>query len=549
MPKGEEMSADQSARHGGDAVAKRLRQAVRAAGRGEGGPIISRRRLLATGVGLGATLLVPSLATGAGQRRHPAGAHLHGQHGSPDGMGAAGEGLPLLEPEVRRSINGELRTGLRAGYAYVDVGGHRLHVRTYDGMIPGPTLRARPGDVLHVRLVNDLPPNRDPHPHDHNLPHHFNTTNLHTHGLHVSPAGIADNVLRDMEPGQAYEIEVPIPASHLPGTYWYHPHRHGSANVQLASGMAGALILEGDFDDVPEIAEAREQVLIIQQLAPDRFGTVEHFETVWPMDAARLVTINGQVAPTISMRPGEVQRWRIIQAGFHDYSPLVLDDHVLHEIAADGIALPGVRPRETILLTPGQRTDVLVQAGAPGTYALRSLPYDQELGPIRPWTLARVVVAGEALPMGLPTALPAPPHASIRDDELTGTRQLTFSARQPASGDDFRDFEFVVDGRRFDPERVDQRIRLGAVEEWTITNLHDADHPFHIHTNAFQVVRINGQPLAEPIWRDTVNVTRLGSVTLRSRFEDFTGRFVLHCHILNHEDIGMMQLIEVYVPA
>jgi FtsP/CotA-like multicopper oxidase with cupredoxin domain len=284
-------------------------------------------------------------------------------------------------------------------------------------------------------------------------------------------------------------------------------------------------------------------------VAFDELGTVEGFETVWPMDAARLVAINGHVMPTIAMQPGEVQRWRIIQGGFHDYHLLALDDHLLHEIAADGIALPAARSLERMLLVPGQRTDVLVQAGAPGTYTLRSQPYDQELGPLPMWPLARVVVAGEPLAMGLPTALPAPPVRSIRDDELTGRREITFDATAPATGDDFHEFAFLVDDRQFDPERVDQRIRLGAVEEWTITNRHDADHPFHIHTNPFQVVRINGQPLAAPIWRDTVNVPRLGSVTVRSRFEDFTGRFVLHCHILNHEDLGMMQLIEVYGPA
>jgi FtsP/CotA-like multicopper oxidase with cupredoxin domain len=311
--------------------------------------------------------------------------------------------------------------------------------------------------------------------------------------------------------------------------------------------MAGALILEGDFDDVPEIAQARDQVMIINQVPFDALGTVESFDTVWPMQAARLTTINGQVEPIISMRPGEVQRWRFIHAGFHDLTPIGLDGHVLHEIAADGIPLPAVRTQESILVSPGQRTDVLVQAGAPGTYTLRSLPFNQGEGPNRTWTLARVVVAGEPLPMSLPTALPRPPLATIRDEEITGTRQLTFSAREPRTGgDDFREFFYFVDGRQFDPDHVGQRVRLGAVEEWTVTNLHAADHPFHIHTNPFLVTRINDQPLAEPIWRDTVNVPGLSSVTLRSRFEDFTGRLVLHCHIFNHEDIGMMQVVEIY---
>jgi FtsP/CotA-like multicopper oxidase with cupredoxin domain len=548
------MRGSQSDGRGDANLMWRLQRAARSATYGGHGPLLSRRRLLTSGIGLGAVLLVPGLAGGSRLGLPPAGSHPHRQHGGSDGMGAqpvpTSEGLPLVEPEVRRSVGGELSTTLRVKYTYQDVGGAKLYVRTYDGMIPGPTLRARPGDRLKVRLVNELPPNREPPPRDHNLPHSFNTTNLHTHGLNVSPSGIADNVLRDMEPGQSYEIEVPIPATHLSGTYWYHPHRHGSADVQIASGMAGALIIEGDFEGVPEIAQARERVLIIQYPTFDHLGTVEHFQTVWPTDAARMVTINGQLVPMIRMQPGEVQRWRIIHAGFHDLTPIGLDDHLLHEIAADGIPLPSVRAQSSILLTPGQRSDVLVQAGAPGTYALRSLPYDQGFGPNRTWTLARVVVEGEPRPMDLPHALPTVPLAPIRDDELTGTRQLTFSAQLPArdDDDDFHHFAFLVDGRRFDPERVDQRIALGAIEEWTITNLQDADHPFHIHTTEFQVTAINGRSLAEPIWRDTVNVPRLGSVTLRARFQEFTGRFVLHCHILNHEDLGMMQLLEVYDP-
>src|SRR5215212_8233275 len=308
------MQGNQSDSRGDVQPVRRPRRAARSATDSGSRPLVSRRRLLTTGVGLGATLLVPGLAQRALAGLHLAGSHAHGQHGSPGALAAPlnqiGEGAPFADPEVRRSVGGELRTTLAVRYTYQDVGGQRLYLRTYESLNPGSTLRARPGDVLRIRLVNDLPPNRDPHSHDHNLPHHFNTTNLHTHGLHVSPSGIADNVLRDMEPGQTYEIEVPIPATHPAGTFWYHPHKHGSANVQLASGMAGALILEGDFDDVPEIAQARDRVLLIHHLAFDDLGTVEGFETVWPMDAARLVLVNGQLVPTITMRPGEVQRWR-----------------------------------------------------------------------------------------------------------------------------------------------------------------------------------------------------------------------------------------------
>jgi FtsP/CotA-like multicopper oxidase with cupredoxin domain len=506
--------------------------------------LISRRRVLSAGLGAGTALLGTGRAWGAGGMQHGASSMPAGNV-SPTALPF--ESAPLVEPEVRRAAGGQLSTTLRIRYAYQDIGGYRLHLRSYEGTTPGPTLRARPGDVLRIRLINELPPNRSPQSSDHNLPNRLNTTNLHVHGMHVSPDGIADNVLREMEPGQAYEIEVPIPASHPPGTYWYHPHRHGSANVQVASGMAGAIILEGDFANVRQIASARERVLILQQLAFDALGTVESFDTVWPTQAARLFTVNGQLRPTITMRPGETQRWRIIHAGFHDSTPIGLDRHLLHEIAADGIALPGVRTQQSILVVPGQRTDALVQAGAPGSYALRSLPFNQGEGDNRTWVLANVVVAGAPMAMDLPTTLPPWPLVPIRADELTGARRITFSTQAPATGgDDFREFRFMVDGRLFDHHRIDHRIRLGSVEEWEIVNLDEADHPFHIHTNPFLVTRINGVALAEPIWRDTVTVRGHGTVTVRSRFEDFTGLFVLHCHIFNHEDIGMMQVVEVY---
>jgi FtsP/CotA-like multicopper oxidase with cupredoxin domain len=126
-------------------------------------------------------------------------------------------GAPIIEPEVRRSANGVLDTTLRMQYAWKDLGGYRLYMRTYEGTIPGPTLLVKPGDVLRIKLLNDLPPNRDFAPANHSLPHNFNTTNFHSHGLHVSPDGIADNVMRMMEPGKSHDIEIAIPGDHVPG--------------------------------------------------------------------------------------------------------------------------------------------------------------------------------------------------------------------------------------------------------------------------------------------------------------------------------------------
>ncbi|MBV8382334.1 MAG: multicopper oxidase domain-containing protein [Planctomycetaceae bacterium] len=217
---------------------------------------------------------------------------------------------------------------------------------------------------MNVLLRNNLPPeppNGARHPAadaSQNPPHGFNTTNLHTHGLHVSPVGNSDNVFLELGPGQEFPLEIKIPRNHHPGTFWYHAHKHGSVALQLASGMAGALIVEGGLDDVPAIKCARDRVMVLQQIAYDDQGQVEKSYYDQPGRPAK-TTINGRVVPEIQMRPGEVQRWRMIHAGIQRELNLTLDGHQLNEIACDGIALGTITPRPAILLCPGYRSDVL----------------------------------------------------------------------------------------------------------------------------------------------------------------------------------------------
>lgn len=524
---------------------------------------LSRRNFLATTLGYGAGLLAGSSLPGLAEEGLGGGGHHHhGEQGLTSGVNdwkSFKPGAPFVEPEVRRSVNGMLETNLTVRYAYLNIGGYRLFMRSYEGATPAPTLRLKPGDTLKMKIINDLPPNRELTPQDKATPHQFNTTNLHTHGLHVSPSGIADNVMRSMHPGRTYDVEIDIPANHVAGTNWYHPHAHGSANIQMASGMAGALIIEGDFANVPEITKAKERVMILNETLFDSLGTIEDFQTVFPETSPRFFTINGVREPRITMRPGEVQRWRLVHAGYQDDFFLELEGHDLHQIARDGIPLSrmDLTPPDTsqqaidnpraMIMAPGQRIDVLVKAGEPGTYALRALPYDQGYSsPTGPF--ATVVVEGDPLPMELPKALPPTPDKTITDSELTGSRTLTFSATVPEqeSTSHWQEFRFLIDGKVFDPERMDQRVRLGAVEEWTIINVHGHDHSFHIHTNDIQLTKVNDVPLPEPIWMDTAVLPRKGSITFRTRFEDFTGIFMLHCHMMNHEELGMMQTVEVY---
>ena len=329
----------------------------------------ARRDLLNHGLALGAAALAPRFALA-----QAAGAHAHmPELGLATSPAVPAMDQPLVEPEVRRSANGVLSTSLRCAYAYRDIGGMRLYLRSYEGGL-APTLRMKPGETLKIRLINDLPPNRDLAPANPSFPHQNNNTNFHFHGAHCSPSGIADNVMRSMLPGKAYDIEITLPADHTRGTYWYHPHHHGSADVQVASGMAGAIVVEGDFADVPEIARARERVMLLAEVVFDASYMVEDFGTLFPETATRFLAINGQRRPIIDMRPGEVQRWRLVGSQYQNNLLLELDKHRLNVIACDGIQLGSVQEMKQLLMAPGQRADVLVQAGGPGTYELAPCP-------------------------------------------------------------------------------------------------------------------------------------------------------------------------------
>lgn len=509
----------------------------------------TRRNLLKAGLGMAALTALPALpGCSAG--------------------GDAGTGRPATDsptssvfpqPQVRSSQFGLLDTGLEVRTGVTDLGSRSVTTQTFEGTFPAPTLRIKAGDTLRIKLTNNLPADTDPVPADRNTPHHFNTTNLHTHGLHVSPQEPSDNVFVLVEPeGGTYQYEYHIPADHPPGTYWYHPHNHGATSVQLFGGMAGALIIEGGVDEVPEVKAAADVVMVINELNIDGQGTVPLYTKtgVFPLNQ-RLLTINGRLLPTITMRPGEVQRWRVINATVRTLVEMQLQGHTLNVIARDAITVPNMIPVASEVMGAGNRSDVLVQASTQaGLYTLvRKAVGNVPSGGEPEQVLAYVQVVGELAQMSLPTGpLPTPEALpDIDPGEVTNFRTLTFAVAPggPAFvAPNVGNFpNFTIDGQRFDPTRVDHPVPLGAVEEWTLINTSNVEHPFHIHVNDFQVFEVNG--VAQPLeWRDTITIPAKvgnvnGSVRFRTRFEDFTGKFVLHCHILQHEDIGMMQVVEV----
>lgn len=498
--------------------------------------LIPRRRLLQLGLGLAAAAAVPTFPGCSG--------------GAPPPLEPPID--PIIPPQVvEAELNLQMATTILDGVPFTH--------RSFNGMLGGPVLRVRPGDLLRVTFRNMLPPN-PPRPADldMNIPHDFNTSNLHMHGFHVSPEGNSDNIFLHVEPGETQVYEFAIPADHPTGTYFYHPHKHGSVTVQVFSGMAGMVIIEGGIDELPEIQAAREVLFRLNEVMQNDQGGVPDYTAKNAFRPAwRRMPVNGEMRPTFRIRPGEVQRWRVVNAGVAWTTPLRIEGHSQHSLALDGINFPQVVEVPSQVLAPGNRYDFLLVGGAPGTYRILKDPYQQAnplFGPIAMTPeveLATLIVEGEPVVMSLPTVLPTPASLpDITDDEITGKRTIDYATQFDKGGPSaaFPD-NYTVDGFRFDANAPGQVVPLGAVEEWTVRSVvADTEHPFHIHINPFQVVAINGNPVP-PRWQDTVILPMGGSVTLRTRFLDFTGRFVHHCHMLAHEDLGMMQNVEVVAPG
>lgn len=452
-------------------------------------------------------------------------------------------GDPLTAPIELRSSNGVLDVELTASATKLPWGDGERFALAYNGSVPGPTLRVRPGDTLRVKLNNDL----------------GQTTNLHTHGLHVSPEGNSDNIYVMVEPGKSFSYEYRIPDDHPSGTFWYHPHHHGTVAPQIFGGLAGALIVEDRIDDIAELRGADQHVLL---LSDPRIGTSKSVldATTAEKQAGRegdVLLVNGQLQPTITAPAGKVQYWRIVNSSASRYYRLSVDAPAMYLIGTDQGRLPSPQRVNDVTLTPGQRAEVLVPLVGVGRVTLSTTEVERgknmsmgsgmggmgmgggstgaSIGPTTP-LLSVDVGPAQSPPANLPAEVRPAPSTPMRADRR---RAISFGAMSMGNG------EFVIDGQSFSADRITADPRSGTTEDWVVTNNSMMDHPFHLHVWPFQVIGRSGGGALDPGWRDTVNVPTGESVTLRIPFEDFTGKTVMHCHILDHEDLGMMANVEV----
>jgi FtsP/CotA-like multicopper oxidase with cupredoxin domain len=437
-------------------------------------------------------------------------------------------GDELVAPPEVTSSGGVLRADLTAVAGDAQIAGQTVSgTTTYDGGYPAATWRIAPGETFEVDLTNQLD----------------SYTNLHWHGMHVTPE--VDDVLLEIEPGATQHFTLPVPADHQAGLYWYHPHYHTQVDDQVYRGMAGLIVVEGGWRDLPGIAEATEKILVIKDIAIDD-GTVQRQDL--PQTSDELLTVNAQINPRISARPGERQLWRIGNLGNDSWLRLALDGHDLQIVAIDGVGVVHPEQVSEYVLPPAGRIEVLVDVGDEGSWALKTLPVFNGFTGFDERTLATLVVEGEAV-----TGLPPVPDEVNPDlvDLSAGApdrhREIRFGRASIVTDDGslIKNDAWLICDLPFNDARVDVTARLGDLEEWTIRNDDLEDHPFHIHQNDFQVVEVDGAGQPFNSHRDTVTIPRGGTVKIRQRYTDFTGRWVFHCHILNHEDHGMMAIIEV----
>jgi len=385
---------------------------------------ITRRDFLQLGFTVSAGLAVPQLLSSCGG-------------GNDGGTGTSGPTQTFVQPQVLQSVNGLLDVSLSVSYLDTAIGTanpsvtQNVSLRAYgvsggQAVVTGPTLIVNTGDILRIRLNNALPPNPAVNPKNPSYLGYPNNTNMHTHGLHVYPGIISSGLYGDyvvdglgqgVAPGESRQYQYQIPSNHPDGPFWYHPHLHGATAMQVASFMSGALMVRGAIDSKPEMAAATELIFMFQ--APYYAGNgnknygvatgkLENFSQVADNPSAGSpVLINGIRRPRIVMQSGEVQRWRFINTQIFNPLSLSFDSHTMRRYTVDGYPrafYENFSAGTGIKLDAGARSSVIVQAGVPGTYYLRSLSVNvSSQGVVPEDILAEIVVIAPPNPMPIPS--------------------------------------------------------------------------------------------------------------------------------------------------
>jgi suppressor of ftsI len=434
---------------------------------------------------------------------------------------------------------------------------------SFRGVETPPVIRSMPGTRIRIDYVNEM----SSHSHETCVDGTCkNMTNLHFHGLHISPNAPQDDVITMMAmPGESLHYMVDVPLNQPPGLYWYHTHPHGESYQQSLDGMSGAIVIEGIERYAPEVAKMPEKILVLRDFdlsadpsSASRMEAAVSLSSI-PCGKAsggpqRIFTVNGAVRPKIPIAPGERQFWRIVNASPDLYADLEIDSSTMRVIALDGMPLAFHEPNrrsedfDHVLLAPAGRVEAIVQAPLQGKVTLRSRCVDTGAAgdPNPEMILAdldeRTTAAFSPRPARELPVVPAKsypiPNKLIREIEHTDPGfVVNFTEDQHG---------FYINGKKYGPDSPPMTtVQTGKYMHWRVVNETDEIHPFHIHQVHFLTYAINGLQVSAPLWMDTINVPARGKIDLVMDFTDpiIKGMSVFHCHLLKHEDKGMMAKI------
>ncbi|MBI4303796.1 MAG: multicopper oxidase domain-containing protein [Chloroflexi bacterium] len=492
-----------------------------------------RRRITSIGLAL-ALLFSLSLAT-------PIGAQGHGGGGGGGGGGGVIDpppGAAFRDPVAMTNastIPGIFEGYLEAKIAPVNVNGTVANLYTYNGLYPGPIIKVKRGDMLKLHFTNSLPATTAKNI----LGFEKNHTNLHTHGLHVSPEEPADAAHLDIAPGQTYNYEYDL--SLQPGgcLNFLHGHVHGLTAEQYWGGMLATILVA---DETPVLQGYETHVMVLKDITLNGNVPQPYTMTSDYMQGkeGNIVMVNGQVNPVLSILPGQIQRWQILNGSNARFYNLSLQGHEFYLVGTDGGLLDKPYRISSLLLSPGERADLLVKASATkGNYKLLSLPYSRRGNMASPQItlLTLSVKSGQPSSAVVPASID-PAATRLSEDPMYPKKTLVLSMGQGRG---------YINGQDFDVDPYTIMSDVGTYEVWEILNQSGMDHPFHQHVNAAQVLSVTGGDpgyaslyTSIPAWKDVVIVPKWGSVRILVPVMDYTGMTMFHCHILEHEDIGMM---------
>jgi len=434
---------------------------------------------------------------------------------------------------------------------------------SFEGKEIPPVIRASPGSKIEIEYLNRMSRNSKEVCVDGPC---MNMTNLHFHGLHVSPNAPQDDVVSMLAmPGKGLHYVVHIPEDQPPGLYWYHTHPHGESYQQSLDGMSGAIVIDGIDRYVPDLRGLKERVLVLRdaelkQNDPASAALASRVQLSHVScgaegeDQERIFTVNGAIRPRIAIAPGEKQFWRIVNASPDLYADLEVDSESMTVVALDGMPLAYHDPsRRTevfqhVLLAPAGRVEAIVigpKAGTRASLRSRCVNTGADGDPNREMLLADLDESVRD------TDFKAPMNADERTAVYRPLAQGDISALEASNPKFTVKFTedkrgFYINDKKYNPTgRPMTTVKIGHYVHWRVTNETHEIHPFHIHQVHFLVYEENGERAQRPEWMDTVNVAPEGSVDLIMDFTDpiIRGISLFHCHLLKHEDKGMMAKI------